>query len=79
MTDEFAYYTQSAKEGVLRLRSLSDQNLLAAMDDSTPMFASIVALMGPDTNHSWITYQAAREAYERSLIDEITLDRLATW
>ena len=74
--DEFSHHTQEAKEGILRLRSLSDENLLAVMDGGTPMFASILTLMGEDTNRSWITSQAAEIAYQRDLIDEVTLDRM---
>ena len=78
MRDEIAYYSPSAKEGVLRIRSLSDANVLDAMSDTSPIFATLLRLMGPNTNHSWITAQAAMEAYERNLISTEEMDKIVS-
>lgn len=76
--DEFAYYTPAAKAGVLLIRSLSDEDVLeAARSDSSAAYQQIRSQMSENTNPSWITAQAAEEAYRRRLIDEIEFDYLS--
>jgi hypothetical protein len=73
--DEFRHHTPGAKAGVLLLRSLSDDDVLAvARDGTSPQYAAVLAEMGPATNRSWITAQAAEVAYFRGLMDEIEFD-----
>lgn len=73
--DEFQFHTKEAKDGVLFIRSLSDADVRAAMNQGGTAFQAILSYMGPNTNYSWITGQAAEEAYRRNLIDETELDR----
>ena len=75
--DEFAYCTPEAKSGILAMRALPDQTVLAiARDTASPEFAEFADQMGPGTNRSWITARAADTAYDRGLIDEIAYDAL---
>jgi hypothetical protein len=73
--DEFSHHTQDAKEAVLRIRSLNDRTVLEGMDHGSRAFTMLLVLMGPDTNHFWITSECAEEAYRRGLIDEAEFDR----
>ena len=72
--DEFQHYSAEAKAGVLFIRALADAGLREAMDLGTAGFLKVSAFMGPETNPSWITGQAAEEAYMRGLIDEFEFD-----
>jgi hypothetical protein len=71
-------YTAGAIDGVLHIRGLDDDVLLAAArDDSGSQHQAIVAHMSRDgswTNPNWVTAQCAEEAYERGLIDEQEFD-----
>lgn len=83
--DEFQHFTPSAKAGVLHIRSLPDDVLLAVARDTegvTPEFREVYAFMesldrdGPGpTNPSWVTGSALEAAYMRDLIDAEQFDR----
>ena len=76
-SDEFRYYTPSARAGVLFIRSLTDDEVLAAArDPHSSARAKVADEMGPGTNPSWISGQCIEDAYRRRLIDEIELDYL---
>jgi hypothetical protein len=75
--DEFAHCTPQTKSGILAMRALPDETVLAiARDNGSPEFAEFLAQIGSDTNRSWITARAADTAYDRGLIDEVTYDLL---
>jgi hypothetical protein len=86
--DEFRHYAPSAKAGVLHIRSLpNDAVLAAARDRNSAAFQELYAWMEAQpkdrdhrpsfpTNASWVTARCAEEAYRRELIDERELDRL---
>lgn len=75
--DEFAHCTPETKSGILAMRALPDQTVLAiAHDTDSPEFAVFADQMGPGTNPSWITARAADTAYDRGLVDEVAYDRL---
>lgn len=75
--DEFAHCTPKTKSGILAMRALPDDTVLAiARDSDGPEFAEFADQMGPGTNRSWITARAADTAYDRGLIDEVTYDSL---
>lgn len=77
MSEEFRYYTASAKRGVLLIRELDDADLLAvARNNQSPQYMATLKKIGPKTNRSWVTSTAAITAYERGLIDEVELDQL---
>lgn len=73
--DEFRSYTESAKRGVLLIRSMSDRDVLAgARDEQSAAFQRVMDDLGPNTNPFWITAECATEAYRRRLINELELD-----
>lgn len=72
--DEFRYHSDSARDGILHIRSLSDRLLIEGMTEGSPSHQDIVSFVGPDTNPSWVTAQCAEQAYDRGLIDEQELD-----
>lgn len=77
-TDEFRFCTPAAKAGILLIRGLDDETVLAAARDAaSPAHARIMEAMGPSTNPSWITGRCAETAYDRELIDEQELDWLS--
>lgn len=77
--DEFAHCTPGAKSGILALRALPDETVLAiARDADSPEFAEFLDQMGPESNKSWITARAADTAYDRGLIDHVTYDLLTS-
>jgi len=72
--DEFQYHTPAAKAGTLFIRALPDDELKQAMDQGTPAYNKVMAMLGPDTNPFWITSLAAETAYFRNLISEKEFD-----
>lgn len=77
--DEFAHCTPETKSGILAMRALPDETVLAiARDADSPEFAVFLDQMGPGTNRSWITARAADAAYDRGLIDHVTYDLLVS-
>lgn len=73
--DEFEYFAERAKHGVLYIRSLTDDEVLeAARDDYSTAFQMIQEWMGPVTNRSWITFQCAEEAYLRDIMTPEEMD-----
>jgi hypothetical protein len=81
-TDEFRFHSPDAKAGILFIRALEDEDVLAAAREQDPWqptslgFQVISDRLGPDTNPLWITGQAAEAAYMRGLIDETEFDYL---
>lgn len=75
MMDEFRFHTPESKAGILFIRALEDEDVLAAARDRDSIGYQIIAdRMDTDTNPYWITGQAAEEAYKRDLIDETEFD-----
>jgi hypothetical protein len=75
--DEFRCSTEEARRGILLIRSLTDNDVLAgARDSASKPHQHVFAILGPTTNPHWITSQCAEEAYKRDLIDERELDYL---
>lgn len=80
--DEFANCTDAARDGILHIRSLPDDDVLSAARAWTgstwqsPAHAAIKAHMGERTNPDWIMARCAEEAYRRDLIDETEFDYL---
>jgi hypothetical protein len=75
--DEFRYHTPGGRKGVLLIRSMTDDEVLAgAYDDESEPYQRVLTALGPSTNPSWITSQCAEEAYRRGLIDEYQFDGL---
>ncbi|MFG3710933.1 hypothetical protein [Micromonospora sp. NPDC047730] len=71
-------YTQGAVDGILHIRSLDDEQVLAAARSvDSDAHKAILARMGPRTNPFWITGACAEEAYLRGLIDEREFDHLS--
>jgi hypothetical protein len=72
------HFTEGAIEGVLHIRGLDDEPLLAAArDEDGAEHAAVVAYMSRDgswTNPSWVTSQCAEEAYDRGLLGEQEFD-----
>lgn len=81
--DEFRHFTPDAKAGVLHIRELTDDVLMAVARDVewvTPEFRQVYAFMESlggerPTNPSWVTGAALEEAYERDLIDGERFDQ----
>lgn len=75
--DEFRNFTPEAKQGILMIRGLSDETVLAAArNEKSAEHAQLMAAMGEGTNPTWITARCAETAYDRELIDEQELDWL---
>lgn len=75
--DEFTSYTPEAKAGILFIRALSDEDVLAASrDQSSETHARIRSFMPPGTNPWWISTVSATEAFDRNLIDYEEFDGL---
>jgi hypothetical protein len=77
--DELRYYTEDARRGVFYIRSLSDQEVLdAARDETSATHTAIGVHIDPNswTNPSWVTAQAAQEAWERGIMDDDEFYRL---
>ena len=82
--DEFWGCTPAAKAGILHIRSLPDEDVLAAARArDSDAFRTILAHLGGSlfdggaTNPYWVDARCAEEAYRRRLIDERELDWLA--
>ena len=81
--DEFRHFTPDTKAGVLHIRELADDVLLAVARDAehvTPEFRKVYAFMESlggerPTNAAWVTGEALDVAYGRNLIDADQFDR----
>lgn len=80
--DEFRFHTPDSKAGILFIRAMEDEDVLAAAREQDPWkptsmgFQIVMDRMGEDANPLWITGRAAEEAYERGLLDEVEFDYL---
>jgi hypothetical protein len=76
--DEFLGYSEAAKQGILFIRSLTDDEVLdAARHFEGETHRLIHELMGSATNPCWISGHAIETAYRRGLINETELDYLS--
>jgi hypothetical protein len=70
-------YTEESVRGVLFVRSLSDEDVVAAARDSgSSGYRQVRAFMERDTNPYWITAECAEEAYLRGLLGEREFDAI---
>lgn len=75
--DEFRFHSPAAKDGILMIRALEDEALLAAArDNASSEHAELMAALGTATNPTWVTSSCAETAYDRGLIDGQELDWL---
>lgn len=83
--DEFAYYSPSAKAGVLHMRELTDDVLRTIgrdRDHVTPEFREVYAFMESvkdgdrPTNADWVTGRAIDELFDRGRIDGEQYDHM---
>ncbi|TDC02673.1 hypothetical protein E1091_00280 [Micromonospora fluostatini] len=71
------HYSHGAIDGTLHIRSLGDEQVLAAArNQESDAHRAILKHLGTNTNPSWITGRCAEEAYERGLIGEREFDYL---
>lgn len=76
--DEFQFHTPESKTGILFIRALEDDDVVAAAWDRDSVgYQVILNQLGEDTNLSWITARAAEVAYDRGLIDETEFNYLS--
>jgi len=81
--DEFRGHSPAAVAGILHIRSLPDEDVLAAARHrDSDAHGVILAHLGGSlfdggaTNPYWVDARCAEEAYRRHLIDELELDLL---
>lgn len=76
LTDyERRHLTPRTQGALMFVRTLPDDRLLTiARDQGGAEHRRAMAVIGQDTNPSWLTARCAETAYERKLIDEVELD-----
>jgi hypothetical protein len=76
--EKYRNYTDDSIRGIKILKALDDDELKEVLKNGAS-HTVVSRAIGPNTNPSWVTSQAAEELYMRGVIDEKQLDFISEY